>query len=180
MTAQNTVTLRLLTHDDLAMTLAWRNRDEVRRWFKHSDVLTLAEHQAWFDAHQLGDDALMFIVQRTETEEPVGQVSIYRIDREVGEAEVGRFIAAPDATGKGLMRAGIQKLITFAFSELNLRRIYLEVYADNTRAIRLYESVGFSVIPADRPTTCGTQRAVVFMACMAPTEQGATPAGVVI
>jgi RimJ/RimL family protein N-acetyltransferase len=171
------VALRLLAREDLAMTLAWRNRDDVRRWFLHSDVLTLAQHESWFETHQAGDDALMFIVEELATRAPVGQVSIYNIDREVGEAEVGRFIAAQNASGKGFIREAIVALLEFAFGELNLSRVFLEVYADNERAIRLYESVGFVRIDADRPTSCGNKRAVVFMERRAASEamQGVMP-----
>ncbi len=137
------VRLRLLTDDDLPMTLAWRNRDDVRRWFKLSDVISDDAHRAWFTKHQLSDDALMFIVEDAVSGEAVGQVSVYAIDREIGEAEVGRFIAAPGASGKGYIRAAIIALIDFAFDELGLERVYLEVFAANERAIRLYESVGF-------------------------------------
>jgi RimJ/RimL family protein N-acetyltransferase len=137
------VHLRLLAEDDLEMTLAWRNRDEVRRWFKQSDILSLESHRAWFTQHQLVDDAFMFVVEDIATGAPVGQVSIYAIDREIGEAEVGRFIAAPGVSGKGLIRDAISALVHFAFSELSLQRVYLEVLADNARAIRLYESLGF-------------------------------------
>jgi diamine N-acetyltransferase len=158
-----TVRLRVLTEDDLAMTLAWRNRDEVRQWFLMSDVLTMEQHRAWFAKHQESSNAFMFIVEDVATQRAVGQVSVYAIDRDIGEAEVGRFIAAPNESGKGFIRAAIQKLIEFAFVELNLKRVFLEVVADNTRAIRLYESLGFVVIPADRETTCGKTRPVVFM-----------------
>ncbi len=138
------VRLRLLTEDDLDMTLAWRNRDEVRRWFRQSDVLSAQSHRAWFQQHQLVDDALMFIVEAVEIGQPVGQVSIYAMDREIGEAEVGRFIAAPGVSGKGLIRDAIGALVNFAFSELALQRVYLEVFANNARAIRLYDSLGFA------------------------------------
>jgi len=138
------VHLRLLTEDDLEMTLAWRNRDDVRHWFKQSDVISLASHRAWFTRHQLVDDAFMFVVENIETRAPVGQVSIYAIDREIGEAEVGRFIAAPGVSGKGFIREAIRALVQFAFTELSLQRVYLEVFADNARAIRLYESLGFA------------------------------------
>ena len=137
------VHLRLLVEDDLEMTLAWRNRDEVRRWFKQSDVISLESHRAWFIKHELVDDAFMFVVEENATNAPVGQVSIYAIDREVGEAEVGRFIAAPGISGQGYMRDAISALVHFAFSDLRLQRVYLEVLADNARAIRLYESLAF-------------------------------------
>ena len=53
------VRLRMLTEDDLPMTLAWRNRDEVRQWFRQSAVIDLAKHTAWFRQLQLADDALV-------------------------------------------------------------------------------------------------------------------------
>ena len=136
------VRLRLLAEDDLEMTLAWRNRDDVRRWFRQSDVISMESHRAWFTQHQLVDDSIMFVVEDTAGE-AVGQVSIYGVDREVGEAEVGRFIAAPGASGKGFIREAINALVEFAFAELALQRVYLEVYADNLRAVRLYELIGF-------------------------------------
>lgn len=139
------VRLRLLAIDDLPMTLAWRNRDEVRRWFRNSALVDMAQHTAWFHQQQLTDDALMFIVEDSATGEAVGQVSIYNIDRETSEAEVGRFIAAPNVSGKGFIRAAILALTHFAFEELSLARLYLEVFANNERAIRLYASVGFVV-----------------------------------
>lgn len=162
------VRLRLLEAEDLDMTLAWRNRDEVRRWFKHSDVISPEAHRAWFESLQQTDDALMFVVEDAATNAAVGQVSIYGIDREVGEAEVGRFIAAPGASGKGLIREAIAALVAFAFGELGLQRVFLEVYADNVRAIRLYESLGFEHIAPDRPTQCDAARGVVFMQRLRP------------
>lgn len=137
------VRLRLLAHEDLDMTLDWRNRDDVRRWFRMSDIITAEAHRAWFDTHQAADDAFMFVVEEVEGGTAVGQVSVYGIDREIGEAEVGRFIAAPGASGKGYIRDAIGALVEFAFNELSLERVYLEVFADNHRAIRLYESLGF-------------------------------------
>ena len=157
------ITLRLLTADDLSLTLSWRNRDEIRRWFKHNDVLTMHEHQKWFDKHRLDNKAYLFIVERREASVPVGQVSIYNIDCEASEAEVGRFIAAPGESGKGIIRNAILKLVDFGFRELELKRVFLEVYRDNLRAIRLYESVGFNEIDPDRTTTCGNVRPVMFM-----------------
>ena len=138
------VRLRLLAEEDLDMTLAWRNRDEVRRWFRQSEIISTESHRAWFEQHQLVDDSLMFVVEDIASGEPVGQVSIYAVDREVGEAEVGRFIAAPGASGKGFIREAISALVQFALTELALQRVYLEVLADNARAIRLYESIGFA------------------------------------
>jgi len=144
-----TVRLRLLTAADLPMTLAWRNRDEVRRWFKFSDVLLPAQHREWFDRYAEEDGNYVWIVEESARGEPVGQVSLYRLDRHKREAEVGRFIAAPGHEGRGFMKAAILALKRWAFEALSLSRLYLEVFADNLRAIALYERCGFATVRSD-------------------------------
>lgn len=142
------VRLRLLAEDDLAMTLMWRNREEVRRWLGTSVELDFDTHLTWFREHEMADDAFMFIVEDIVSGTSLGQVSIYGIDRDVGTAEVGRFIAAPGVSGKGLIREAIAALIDFAFTEMNLERLILEVMPTNERAIKLYTSLGFQTANA--------------------------------
>lgn len=45
--------------------------------------------------------------------------------------------------GKGYGREAMNLLLDFAFNELNLYRLQLGVFAYNTNAIKLYESLGF-------------------------------------
>jgi RimJ/RimL family protein N-acetyltransferase len=156
------VRLRLLTADDLVMTLMWRNREEVRHWLGTSAEISLASHQAWFREHEMTDDAFMFIVEDVASSAPLGQVSIYGIDRDVGAAEIGRFIAAPGVSGKGLIREAIAALIQFAFHEMNLERLILEVVPTNARAIKLYLSLGF--LAAKSKTTSAANTSMLTMA----------------
>ncbi|MFM2060136.1 MAG: hypothetical protein RLY71_4521 [Pseudomonadota bacterium] len=51
----------------------------------------------------------------------------------------------PDGQGKGLGWALLAALLDYADRWANVLRIELQVYADNQRAIRLYESLGFVV-----------------------------------
>lgn len=48
-----------------------------------------------------------------------------------------------DFTGRGIGRALMGELIDMADNWLDLRRLELNVYTDNARAIALYESLGF-------------------------------------
>ena len=139
----NGIRLRPLARGDLALTRAWRNRDDVRCWFKSPAAITAEQHHGWFESYLLKPGDYVFIVERDGR--PVGQVAIYAIDRESGEAEIGRFVVAPREGGKGQMRAAILGLVALARREWSLRRLYLEVFAHNERAIRLYRSLGLTV-----------------------------------
>lgn len=45
--------------------------------------------------------------------------------------------------GKGIGTDTMSLILEFAFNELNLHRVYLQVFSFNERAIKLYEKIGF-------------------------------------
>jgi L-phenylalanine/L-methionine N-acetyltransferase len=50
-----------------------------------------------------------------------------------------------DFQGRGVGSALMAAMLDLADNWLNLRRIELEVYADNAPAVRLYEKFGFAI-----------------------------------
>jgi RimJ/RimL family protein N-acetyltransferase len=139
------VRLRLLEEADLPQTLAWRNQDHIRRWFLTSDVITPEQHREWFEQYRERDDDFVFLIEETITlRSPVGQAAIYRIDRERGDAEFGRMLIGDDeARGQGLAQLATDALVKWAFSDLGLREVYLDVLPDNHAARSVYERCGF-------------------------------------
>jgi diamine N-acetyltransferase len=135
------VQLRLITEADLDTTMGWRNRDEVRVWFKNSQTITPDQHRAWFTQYSTRDDDFVFVVEAGGV--PVGQASVYGIDGHAGVAEIGRFISAPGANGKGYIGAACSALLLFCGETLGLKSVFLDVKADNERAIRIYLRNGF-------------------------------------
>ena len=145
----NNKRLRPICRDDLLTTLAWRNQADTRRWFKHSEPLTWEQHSSWFERYLEKDEDLTFAIEDTETKEIVGQAAIYNINKAAREAEVGRFISAPRQRGKGHIQAACRALLRLAFDELQLDRVYLEVFRANRSAILVYEKCGFVLECAD-------------------------------
>ncbi|MEU7556248.1 GNAT family protein [Streptomyces sp. NPDC044571] len=56
---------------------------------------------------------------------------------------LGRVLIAPEARGRGLGETLLTLAIDRAFDELDLPELDLGVYTHNTRAVRLYEKLGF-------------------------------------
>jgi L-phenylalanine/L-methionine N-acetyltransferase len=73
----------------------------------------------------------------------IGSASLHRTDnRRIHAASVG--IAVHDAyAGRGAGTKLMRALVALADDWLNVRRLELTVYADNARAIALYERLGF-------------------------------------
>ncbi|QPC95309.1 GNAT family N-acetyltransferase [Mesorhizobium sp. INR15] len=126
---------------DLETILGWRNRDDVRVWFKTSDKITFTGHVAWYNSYLQKEDDYFFMVEADG--KSVGQCAIYGVDIEAGSAEIGRFIVAPGMAGKGYISHSCAELMKFGTGVLNLSYLFLEVLERNEKAIRLYARRGF-------------------------------------
>lgn len=140
------VTLRLLEEADLPLTRAWRNQDDIRKWFLTSAVISAEQHAAWFAQYRERDDDFVFVIEETATLKcAVGQVSLYAIEWDRRRSKLGRLlIGDAEARGKGLARRAVETLIDFA-ERLGLEELRLEVLAGNEPAIAIYEACGFAV-----------------------------------
>ncbi len=73
----------------------------------------------------------------------IGQCGLTQLDPAAQTAELGITIGEREYWGRGYGRDAVRQLIEYAFRIRNLRKIWLRVHANNARAIRSYESVGF-------------------------------------
>jgi diamine N-acetyltransferase len=135
------VQLRLIAEADLDMTMSWRNHDEVRIWFKNSQIITREQHRAWYSQYLTRDDDFVFLVEAQGR--PVGHASVYAIDWVEAIGEIGRFMVAPEAGGRGYIGLACGELLQFCAENLRLRSVFLEVKENNFRAIKIYERNGF-------------------------------------
>ena len=71
-----------------------------------------------------------------------GSVSLKNIDLTNLEAEYA-ISMHPDAQGKGAAQAASAGILEIAFNQLKLKRVYLNVLAENERANRFYKKFGF-------------------------------------
>lgn len=136
-----TIRLRLIEETDLPFTLAWRNRDDTRIWFKNSEPITPEQHQTWFHRYLGKEDDFVFVVEADG--QRVGQAAIYGIDWSSGKAEVGRFVSAPDHRGRGYIRQACNLLTLISWNQLGLHYLFLEVLESNEVAKRIYAANGF-------------------------------------
>lgn len=139
------ITLRLLEEADLPLTLSWRNRDDIRKWFINPDIIPEEKHYAWFERYRELDKDYVFIILAKELGNlPVGQISLYNVDWNASTAEYGRLmIGEAAAKGKGFAKAATRLVLYVGFQVLDLREIHLEVYKDNVVARKIYNDCGF-------------------------------------
>ena len=77
--------------------------------------------------------------------EPVGLLGLVIHQRRRSHVGSLGMAVRRDLQGKGIGRLLMSAAVDLADNWYNLRRLELEVYTDNTAAIRLYQSFGFEV-----------------------------------
>jgi len=137
----NGILLRPLQYEDLPTTLEWRNKENVRCWFKNAGIVPLKDHLQWFSRYSHRDDDFTFM--GTMNGRPMAQVAVYNVNFESLDAEVGRFIVNPSFQGMGYMKSACEALLDLCSTQLGLKQVYLEVFKKNIRGISLYKNLGF-------------------------------------
>jgi RimJ/RimL family protein N-acetyltransferase len=141
------VRLRAFRRVDLPRVIAWRRDDEIRRGALWGDeAFGRREALRWLRAVSAGVDPsrLTLAVELRACARLVGLTNLTRIDRRMGIAYFGVVIGEKDCWGQGLAYETL-RLMTRHAVRLRLRKILLEVAADNLRAIALYRRAGFEV-----------------------------------
>jgi RimJ/RimL family protein N-acetyltransferase len=96
----------------------------------------------WIEFHRTARDEAFFVIV-ADDDTVVGHVALYKIDRRIGHAEFAIMLGKKSTWGKGLGKACTSWMIEYGFGKLDLQRIYLEVLANNERAVGLYRQLGF-------------------------------------
>lgn len=73
-----------------------------------------------------------------------GTISLKNVDYVKSEAEYA-IAMHPEAQGKGFAAKATKDILDFAFKQLELDRIYLNVLSENIRANKFYKKAGFKL-----------------------------------
>ncbi len=121
-----------------------RSRDHLRPWFPWVDrTLTLDDVESRYGvaaAQHARGELFEFVIVDGAT--IIGKVDLHSIQREKGTALLGYWLAR-DGEGRGIMRAAIACVATFAYGGIGLRRLELRTAVNNDRSRALAQRLGF-------------------------------------
>jgi len=89
-------------------------------------------------------DRVLFLVENLD-KKPVGHVGLYRFDYKEKCCELDNIVRGENIS-PGIMLDACAKLVEWSFQELGIEHIYLRVFSDNAKAMKLYNSLGFTEI----------------------------------
>ncbi len=135
-----TVRLTRLNEDDVQQVLLWRNSIELKRLTGPGPFLPLTVSDVDI---QSTPTTVQFAIRSMETGGLIGYIALSNIAWSTRTADLGIYIGQIANRGKGWGTEAISLLLDYAFDELNLHRVQLDVVDYNSAAIRAYDQLGF-------------------------------------
>jgi len=118
------------------------NDIEVQKYISHKrKEYTLDGEIEWVKS-KLDDNSIIFSMIEKETNEFIGNIEIMEINNNIGEVGIA---ITPKKQDKHFGQEAMKRLIDYAFNELNMDGLELNVYNFNSRGIKCYEKVGFVI-----------------------------------
>jgi len=111
-------------------TVRLSSQKAVQKWLEKA-IEEQSNNQHWFSIRKLDDDKLL------------GDIDLYVYNWPGRDAFVGLGIGEREFWGKGYGTDVMRVMLRYAFTEVNLNRVTLNVFEYNPRAIRSYEKAGF-------------------------------------
>ena len=139
------VGLRAVEREDLKRLLAWRNQPEFRKFFREYRELNMENQSNWFESRVLADEhTRMFSIVILKTGELIGACGLCYIDWPNRCADFSIYIGKDGIyIDSEYAVDAAQLMIKYGFDELNLHRLWTEIYEFDEKKKILFKELGF-------------------------------------
>ncbi len=132
--------LSRLTEDKIEMIRQWRNSPEIQQYMIYRDHITSEMQKAWF-ARINNEHNYYFLLSLDGRE--IGVMNLKDIDYQAKTAEKGSLIWDISLRGKGIGTKANVMILDFAFNDLELNSVRIEILPENIRSIKANIKFGF-------------------------------------
>jgi UDP-2,4-diacetamido-2,4,6-trideoxy-beta-L-altropyranose hydrolase/UDP-4-amino-4,6-dideoxy-N-acetyl-beta-L-altrosamine N-acetyltransferase len=131
-----------LNENDKILALSMRNHPEIKKWMHNQDSIPNATHCEFIKSLENKIDRRYYLVKQKNN--IIGSINFSKINL-YNSVEFGIY-TNPFVQLKGAGRLLESAASEYAFIELDVKKIKLEVFSDNERAIHFYNKCGFELI----------------------------------
>lgn len=140
------IRLRAYKKEDMDKAYRLVNDPEVRILLNPGIPYPLKreEEDKFYENLSSSKDTYSFAIERIHDQKYIGGCGVNEVDWKNSNCCVGIFLGKP-YWSSGYGTEAMKILVNFIFKEMNLNRIYLNVYSFNNRAITSYKKAGFKI-----------------------------------
>ena len=135
------VGLRAVEKEDLKQLRDWRNITEFRKNFREFRELSLTDQEVWFESLQNSSQTnFMFTIVDLKTSKPIGAAGLLYVNWINRSADFSFYIGDNNLyINKGPVSIdAVQLLISYGFDNLNLHKIWMELYEFDIKKINFF------------------------------------------
>ncbi|HEY69756.1 MAG TPA: GNAT family N-acetyltransferase [Anaerolineae bacterium] len=140
------IRLRAIEPADLDRFVEWFNDPEVTHHLMRFLPMSMQAEKDWYEKLQeQPEESRPLALDAREGDQwiHIGSCGLHDIDWRSRKAELGIAIGDKRYWDRGYGSDAVQTLLRHGFETLNFHRVYLYVFEDNERAIKVYLSQGF-------------------------------------
>ena len=138
------VTLRLMESKDLEMVREWKNSPENYMYFSNRHFISDLKQIEWFKRKASSSDNLYFIIYENKNNTPIGMTLLESIDNRNRNAVWGIYIADLAFRRRFYAVDAVMLILDYAFSYLNMKKVYGNTLSGNDKGRRFHQSIGFT------------------------------------
>ncbi len=141
------VGLRAIGEDDLEPLRQWRNKPALRRFFREYREISPEMQRKWFESAVLNDPRTrMFAIERLSDGALMGACGLCYIDPINRNADFSIYLGLDDLYVDDTFAADAgQVMLEYGFDELNLHRVWCEIYAIDDAKQAFLPKLGFEL-----------------------------------
>lgn len=142
------IRLTTFSNDDLPQFVEWLSDFGLQRLVNPGmsvphDEDDFLNPDGWFQSAIKDERSRTFALRTLAENVFIGTTALINLNSFTHCAEIGINLAHPEYRGKGYGGEAMLLTMRYGFEQFNLNRIKLSVMGFNTRAVRLYEKLGF-------------------------------------
>lgn len=137
------VGLRAVEKEDLPFLRDWRNNTDFRRNFREVRELNLYNQHQWIEKVNNSPNDFMFVIVDLQNEEAIGACGLLYTNWIIRSADFSFYIGKDDLyiDKEGLAQEATQLLIDYGFKNLNLHKIWMELYEYDAKKINFFTKI---------------------------------------
>ena len=120
----------------------WRNQHDLRKYFREFRELGIEDQERWFLKIENDFNQFNFEIIDKKNDKLIGHCGLHYISWTNRTAEFGIYVGDKTYRGRGYGSDALRTLIKYGFEELNMNRIWCEVYSNND-ALQIYKHLDF-------------------------------------
>ena len=138
------VNLRSLEIDDLGILKKWRNDKITRNHTREYRLLNMINQKHWFETiHKDNPPKFLMFGVIDKRKKLVGVCGLTYIDWKNRHCEISIILYLKNWQKTKEAKETISLLINYGFGELNMRRLWVEIFDTIPENIKLFESLNF-------------------------------------